>query len=58
MSLVLRPVRGFPVLPEWTLLHRLLQPVCPTHPVASQARLPYTGKDGWFLGSCLVTGLE
>ncbi len=49
-------VHGFPVLPGWALLHRLLRPVCPTCPVASQARLPFTGRDRWFLGSCLVTG--
>ena len=48
---------GFPVFPGWTLSHRLLRPVCPIHPVASQARLPFTGRNGWFLGSCLVTGM-
>ena len=57
MSLALRPVHGFPVLPGWTSLHRLLRPVCPICPVASQARLPFAGKDRWFLGSYLVTGL-
>ena len=57
MSLVLRPAHGFPVFPGWTLFHRLLRPVCPIYPVASQARLPFTGKDRWFLGSCLVTGM-
>jgi len=55
MSLVLRPVHGFPVLPGWTLLHRLLRPVCPIHPAASQARLPCTGKEEWFLGTDSIT---
>jgi len=29
MPLALRPVRSFPTRPGWSLLHRLLQPVCP-----------------------------
>ncbi len=57
MSLVLRPVHGFPMRPGWSWLHRLLQPVCPICPVASQARLPMMGRNRGFLGSCLVTGL-
>jgi len=57
MSVALCPVHGFPMFPGWMLFHRLLRPVCPICPVAPQARLPFTGKDRWFLGSCLVTGL-
>jgi hypothetical protein len=56
VSLALRPVHGFPMRPGWSLLHRLLRPICPICARCVPRSSPLAGKARWFLGSCLVTG--
>jgi hypothetical protein len=55
--LALRPVVGFPNLPGWSSLHRLLWLVCPTCACYCPSQPPHTRKVRWIPGSCLVTGM-
>ena len=57
MPLALCPACGFPTLPGWSLLHRLLRPVCPTWTRYCPSQPPPQRKARWFPGSCLVTGI-
>jgi hypothetical protein len=57
MPAALRPVRGFPTLPGWSLRHRLLWPLCPACSRYCPNQPPPKRKGRRFPGSCLVTGM-